>query len=346
MIIVRLSNQSKFEEEYLRNFIFPENSNIYVSPREFLKLEKKLILTNQLVIYYSVGNQSIKTEIDEFIKQLDQEFTLIQLSDETLIAKKIRNKNAKIILRSYFNPNINSSKTYTIPLGYQNGFQEIDNPKIEDRKYIWSFFGQIYSSRNFMVESLKTVQPNYVNQNKSFMSEDIVNPEEVKKVYRDTIFAPCPDGYINPDTFRIMEVLESGCIPIVKSFKSIDYFKYVYGNHPFIVLKDWSEAIEIIKRYTEDKELLNSKQNEITLWYKEYKNKLRLDIKNLIYESKTPQSSIQFKYQRSSRFNLFLRVKFYYWFRLKQNFLFYKLNKLIFKTKNFLKKLVLNEAGI
>jgi len=342
MIIIRSNNQSKFEEEYLKSYIFPEKGNIYVSPREFFELEKKITLSNQLIIYYSVGNQKIETEIDNFIKKLDREFVIIQLSDEALIAKKIRNRNEKIILRSYFNPNINSYKTYTIPLGYQSGFQEKDYAISQDRKYIWSFFGQIYSARKFMLESLNILQPNYVNQNKSFMSEDIINPEEIKKVYRNTIFAPCPDGYMNPDTFRIMEVLESGCIPIVKSFKSIDYFKYVYGDHPFIVLKDWSEAFEIIKGYTEDKELLKSKQNEVMLWYESYKNKLRLDIKNLINADKTLPESIQFKYQRSSRFDLFLRIKFFIWFSLKQNFLFYKLNKLIYKIKNFIKKLVLN----
>ena len=62
------------------------------------------------------------------------------------------------------------------------------------------------------------------------------------KIYSNTKFAPCPFGYVNPDTFRIMESLESGCIPIVLKFRSLDYYQNIFGDHPFILVNDWTEA--------------------------------------------------------------------------------------------------------
>ena len=73
------------------------------------------------------------------------------------------------------------------------------------------------------------------------MSYDALEAEKIL-VYKETTFAPCPFGFVNPDSFRIMEVLEFGCIPIVKKFNNVDYYKYVFGDHPFIVVKDWKEA--------------------------------------------------------------------------------------------------------
>ena len=55
-------------------------------------------------------------------------------------------------------------------------------------------------------------------------------------------FPPCPYGYLNPDSFRIMESLESGCIPIVQKFLFIDYYKLIFGDHPFIVLNKWKSV--------------------------------------------------------------------------------------------------------
>tara|TARA_Y100000816_G_scaffold290687_1_gene279998 strand:- start:4690 stop:5712 length:1023 start_codon:yes stop_codon:yes gene_type:complete len=337
MIIIKSKKQSKFEDDYLKSFIFGDNENIYTSPKDFFLLDEKTISSNRIIIYYSIGNPSLEKEINEFINELKMEYILIQLSDETLIGKKIKNKNTKIIFRSYFNPNTVNSKTFTIPLGYQNGFQEEEKIANLDRKYIWSFFGQIYSSREIMINSLNEIYPHFVHQNQSFMSEDALQPAEIKNIYKNTIFAPCPDGYVNPDTFRIMEVLESGCIPIVKKFNSIDYFKYVYGDHPFIVVNKWNDVNKVIKKYINDKELLNNKQNEIVLWYQAYKKNLKIDIQDIIKNNITQPASVQFKYQKKARFNVMLRLRFLKWFRLRQNPLYYKVSKFFYKTKKALK---------
>ena len=139
-----------------------------------------------------------------------------------------------LFLRSYFDPFSNNKNIFTIPVGYQNGFEnntEFNVQKKVKRKFLWSFFGQIYSTRENMINELENIKPNYLHRTSSFMSSDIVSPEEVKAAYENSIFSPCPYGYLNPDSFRIMESLESGCIPIVKKFLFIDNLSLTVSLH-------------------------------------------------------------------------------------------------------------------
>lgn len=341
MIIISSKNQGKFEEEYLKKLIIPDGKNFFVTPEEFNNIDKTTLEESEILIYYSVGNEIIENEIFAFLRKLDKEYILVQLSDETLIAQSYEFKNAKIIFRSYFNPNKSSRNIITIPVGYQTGYFQEKEVETGRRKYIWTFFGQIYSSRKIMINKLLTLEPNYKHQSKSFMSEDILQPQDTIKIYRESIFAPCPFGYINPDTFRVMEVLEGGCIPIVSKFRSIDYYKYVFGDHPFLVINNWNEAIEKMEEYLKDDELLIKKQNEIQTWYKSFKKNLKFDIENFIFKQNYNPISSQFHYQSKAKYNLKVKFIFIYWFKIKQHVFFYKIEKLMYKIKKFLKKLVL-----
>ena len=110
------------------------------------------------------------------------------------------------------------------------------------------------------------------------------------------MFAPCPFGYINPDTFRIMEVLEGGCVPIVQKMLFIDYYKYIFGDHPFIVVKNWKEINKIII-ITPQILIASKKQKEVFDWYKNFKIELSKDTENILLNNSDNLDSKQFSYQ-------------------------------------------------
>lgn len=340
MILLYSKNQSIFEFEYIKNLLLN-----YISIEKELIIEKisdkqdEVFFNNHLIFVFSPGDKNILEAVTSFIKNGKFSYSLIHLSDETLNDEISLYKDAKIILRNYFNPFIFTKNTFTIPLGFQTGFLMNHNFEKEDfkRNYVWSFAGQIYTNRKNMIEELQFTNKYFLHQTTSFNSDDSLNSKILKKIYLDSIFAPCPYGFINPDTFRIMEVLESGCIPIVQKYFNLDYFKIIFGNHPFIIVNDWNEAKDSIQYFLDNPEQLLAKQIEVHQWYKLFKINLQNDVKNLFDDNTENLSSIQFKYQKNKLLHLKTYIKFYVNFKIKNKNIYIKFSKSIYKIKRIIK---------
>lgn len=56
---------------------------------------------------------------------------------------------------------------------------------------------------------------------------------------------PCPAGPATPDSFRLAEALEAGCVPVLDAYspdphRAPGYWDLVFGpDHPFFVIEDW-----------------------------------------------------------------------------------------------------------
>ena len=98
--------------------------------------------------------------------------------------------------------------------------------------------------------------------------------EEMTNVLSSTIFIPCPNGFVHPETYRLYEALECNCIPIVEN--TYKYYDRLFYNNPFIKINKWSEASTIIKEWSDEQ--INKKQEECKSWWNQYKK----DIQNLI----------------------------------------------------------------
>ena len=243
----------------------------------------------------------------------------MHLSDETLDIDNDLYKKSKIVIRSYYSPFIKKKECYTIPVGFQNGFLGFEkfNYETMKRENIWSFFGQIYKLREDMINNLSDIGPYELFKTESFFSKHSLTSNNMRKIYSNTIFAPCPFGYVNPDTFRIMESLESGCIPIVLKFRSLDYYQNIFGDHPFIIVNDWTEAKSKMKNLLGNPELLINTQKQINQWYINYKENLTNDIYKILNNKKDFIMSSQFKYQQKNKKSIRLKMIFYYWFKLR-----------------------------
>ena len=340
MIIVKSKYQSDFENDYIAELILSFNKNLkIVTPDEFFELDKITQNKSKVLIVYSPGDEKVFLEIDNFIEKIPNKYSLIHLSDETLTDPICHYEGADIILRSYFNPKIKYLNCFTIPVGYQNGYQNSIEIKTE-RLYTWSFLGQIYSTRKHMLINLLNFKPSFLHVTEKFMSNSSIPSMKAKEIYMDSWFAPCPFGFINPDTFRIMEVLEAGCVPIVQKMPFIDYYKYIFGDHPFIVVKNWKEINKIISNYTSNPDSLESKQKEVFDWYKNFKIELSKDTENILLNNSDNLDSKQFSYQKQIGLNVVRNFIFFYWFNLKRDNKVIKIQKMIKKLKKFLKTLV------
>ncbi len=343
MIIIKSDLQNDFEDEYIENLIVPNSNNLVkTNPRDFLNLDKSIIEKSKIIIIYSPSSKEIFNEINSLLNSISYKYYLVHLSDENLEGPYDHYDKAEAVFRSYFNPKLNQKNCFTIPLGFQNGFLSNNNKLNFDRKYIWYFCGQAYSTRKNMIENLESITPNYIHKINSFMSFDALSANELSDIYSNSYFAPCPFGYISPDTFRIMETLESGCIPIVKKLYMIDYFKIIFGDHPFVVVNKWKNIGKVISDYQSNPEELHNKQKEVWEWYSKFKQSLSSDIEIIIKDKNSKLESVQFNYQKQKIYNFFRRFIFFYWFKLRRKSWFIKIQKFIYKSKKTIKKVTNN----
>lgn len=61
-----------------------------------------------------------------------------------------------------------------------------------------------------------------------------------------------------------------------------EYFKNVYGNHPFMLVDDWDVAYNIIIELCQNFEKLEQYRLEIAEWYSIFKLELQNKIKSII----------------------------------------------------------------
>ena len=59
----------------------------------------------------------------------------------------------------------------------------------------------------------------------------MIETEEMSEVLSSTIFSPCPNGFVHPETYRLYEALECGCIPIIEN--TYKYYDRLFPNNPF-----------------------------------------------------------------------------------------------------------------
>ena len=332
MYFVYSSSQNMFEIEYIENLLLSKVDNLSKVTLENFDMKNK----EPIILYYSDADKQISQEIKTFIEKYNRGFFLIHISDEVLNADYEIYKKAYYIFRGYYSPSIRYKNCFTIPIGFQSGF--LNNSLQKENKFIWSFIGQTYSDRKIMIESLNELKPFKTFNIDSFMDKNSLSVSEQQEIYKKTLFAPCPFGFANPDTFRIMEVLESGCIPIVKKFYFIDYYKFVFGDHPFLIVDEWSQAPGLIRKYLKDENLLNEKIDEINTWYKSFKLNLSNDVNNVIQNVNSNFLSEQKSYQDSGRNSVLVFLSFFYYFGLRKKSYFIKMNKAIYKFKEKIKE--------
>jgi len=235
------------------------------------------------------------------------------LSDEQLSVSFRAFKKARLVFRNYFRPGWGNHRVFSIPLGFHGDFADPG----EDggrRDLSWAFAGQIKGDREKMLESLRVAPQHLVAFTSSFADQNGLTGADVRSLYARAHFVPCPFGNVNPDSFRVMEALESGAIPMVLLFHGEDYFRFIYGDHPFLVGSTWEELASQMMGLLENPEKLSETHHDVREWYRHYTATLRSDITTLVSGSPMNLAGEQWPLQRRARFNPRVRLLFWWHF--------------------------------
>tara|TARA_B100000686_G_C16338674_1_gene736795 strand:- start:158 stop:661 length:504 start_codon:yes stop_codon:yes gene_type:complete len=162
-----------------------------------------------------------------------------------------------------------------IPIGYKSGISNRENGK---RKYKWAFTGTPHkSSRHDLLYQFSNIKPFFCHKTEKF-DVKIISVDQMSDVLSSTEFIPCPNGFFHPETYRLYEALECGCIPIVEN--AYKYYDRLFPNNPFLKIDKWSEAKPILRSWDEDQ--VKSKREECKNWWNEEKKNIQNFLKSKV----------------------------------------------------------------
>lgn len=285
--------QTEFEQQFLREVVFAQTPHIAC----FDDGRCEQPADDAVIIYSCFGAHPSAAMVDYLARS--RGYSLVHLSDERLQHDWSHYRNARAVLRSLYDPRQKNDRVFTLPLGFQSGFlNKAAQVDVDAKDLVWCFAGQMKSHRRKMVSVLSTFSPNKVHVTSQWSDPGALKPEAMAALYERTIFVPCPFGFRNPDSFRVMESLEGGCIPVVLTFLGEDYFRFIYGEHPFIVATTWAKAATEMRGLLADPARLRARQLAVMEWYAGYKRDLALDVRDIIQGTANGSlRSSQFRFQ-------------------------------------------------
>ena len=185
-------------------------------------------------------------------------------------------KNCDYIWRTFCSKKyFNNNQVRCIPIGYKSG---LINKQENKRKYKWAFTGTPHkSSRHDLLFQFSNIKPLFCHKTNK-LNDKIISVDEMSNVLSSTEFMPCPNGFFHPETYRLYEALQCGCIPIVED--AYKYYDRLFPNNPFIKIGKWADAKNMIKNWGEKE--IKEKQEECSIWWSNYKNELQEMVKSKI----------------------------------------------------------------
>lgn len=274
--LTKKGSQTNFEQEYIIKRVFSAFDCNHFQINNLVHCNAIIIFScnteSPCEDYWKVINWYQKSNLPYF---------LFHLSDERCVFNPTYYTGAKWVWRNYGHDKYNNVKNLSIvPLGFQSGFLNNDRKLNTQRTIDVTFAGSLKQDRLEMVKSITALDNNLVKVTEYFNDPAGIPINGMRDLYNQTFFAPCPIGWSHPDSFRIMESLEHGAIPVIQeSFKS--YFEKLYPMNPFLFVNNWDELNSFIQKLRPKMDVCLTNTFH---WYSNYIQTLKNSVKQK-YES-------------------------------------------------------------
>lgn len=255
-------------------------------------------LGDSVVVYLELNQ--INIELIRHLKSLGNKVVLYHMGDERLNRDISAYIECDLIIRNYYFPSIfNNPEIRKKILWAPNGFRTGVGPRSRNvlkgasqRQCLAAFLGWINNEAShnnereiFSKSSAACGENLYVMSSNGFGCG--YNVSLYSTIMEDSIFAPCPSGN-NPETIRLYDALELGCIPISLShdFLLAKDALAMLGEVPFPILGSWSELAQFLgkmksKVASDSNEILELQQRCID-WWSNFKISMQQKIANRI----------------------------------------------------------------
>jgi hypothetical protein len=138
----------------------------------------------------------------------------------------------------------------------------------------WFFAGQITHSRRHHCCHFLEAMPRGILVKTEGFYQGLPHDEYFRNMVRCKV-VPCPAGPVTPDTIRLAEALEAGCVPIAdnkpgnRSDYPSGYWPFVLKQTPpFHILNEWSLLPETMRS---ELARWDERNRELQIWWQNYK---------------------------------------------------------------------------
>ncbi|OIN02307.1 hypothetical protein A9235_00985 [Polynucleobacter sp. MWH-Tro8-2-5-gr] len=255
-------------------------------------------LKDSAVVYLELNQ--INVDLIRHLKSLGNKVILYHMGGERLDKDISAYSECDLVIRNYYFSSIIGDaelggKVVWAPNGFRTGVGPRNKTvlkKASQRQCLSAFLGWINNSASYNNERASFAGPAaacgenlYVMPSNGFAGG--YNVGLYSAIMEDSIFAPCPSGN-NPETIRLYDALELGCIPISLSHEfllSKDALGMI-GPIPFPILGSWAELPQFLeamkaKAISNPLEILDLQQSCIN-WWSDFKNAIQKKIANQI----------------------------------------------------------------
>lgn len=219
-----------------------------------------LLLGASPAVYLELNQ--INVELIRHIKSFGNKVVLYHMGGERLDKDTSAYAECDLVIRNYyFSSIINSTnldgKVIWAPNGFRTGVGPRDKnalKKASQRQSLSAFLGWINNAASYNNERVTFAGPAaacgdnlYVLPSNGFAGG--YNVGLYSAIMEDSIFAPCPSGN-NPETIRLYDALELGCVPISLSHEFLlsEDALALNGPVPFPIINSWSELPDFLER--------------------------------------------------------------------------------------------------
>jgi hypothetical protein len=279
------NSQTKFdnlnEMEFLLH-LFEALSGVL--KEKFKKYVFYVFSTNDSSILPGVINQNV--DADKTI--------LIYVSDERGFIPDQLRPFFKAIFKSYM-PYEPGGNIFSFTLGHINDvvFLSDNLPKIKDRSINMFFSGNLHKNRSDLYRQftvlrfvplavlikmvrgpLRNIFLKFFGSNFSSVDKKVeihftngfmrgYSKKEYKSFLLQTRILLCPKGFVSPETFRLFEGLNAGCIVISDKLPELD----IYKNVPVIQIDSWKEGLKKADELLSNPVMMQQIQDSGVMWW-------------------------------------------------------------------------------
>ncbi len=171
-----------------------------------------------------------------------------------------------------------------ILLGAPNRIRDYKINRHLEKKYLWSFVGQVQNPfRQQAVEVLKTLPDGFLHTALAFGGEVAgVEYQAYLDIMCQSKYVICPAGSMCVDSFRLYEAIECGAVPITdyrspRDPEDFNYWAEVHPKNKIYTVKDWNILTHMFGDET-DSTFKSDENYQILLrdndWWFDYKKDL------------------------------------------------------------------------
>jgi hypothetical protein len=266
------------ETWFIQNILFSGSIiNIGYSPE---------LLNDQAIIYLELNE--ISGELIQQLRLAKKKIVLYHMADEHGRMNRDQYQNCDLVIRNYFFEEIITNpkgiEVIWAPCGFKTGVgpRTIGNIKMANqRQWLSAFLGWLNNSDSYHGEresfsrmALECGEDLFLQSTAGFTQGWSVSLYSI--AMESCVFAPCPAGNA-PETIRLYDALEVGCIPISLHHEFLISAKALglIGSVPFPILNSWDELPAFLKtmknKMLTSPSEINEMQARCIAWWTDYK---------------------------------------------------------------------------